>query len=470
MMARTAKIHRMRMRPIALLAAAVFGVALSFAQDPKIPAAEKPEALVLIIADQHSAYERTAQFVALVDRLKHDHPGLPLAILIDGDTFEYGNVVARRSAGAVEFAMFAALARRAPTILNLGNHEPEFYNLSETVRRIEDTGVKVIGNIVNRSSDRSFAPASIQLKLGTASATIVGFTTDHLSTYRFAVRPSLALANPVVWAKQNFPTMLGRAPLTIVMSHAGLNADREILPLVPDGTLFAGAHDHLRFVHPLGRGVYVHSGSWNEFLSLAWLYRNASGQPMWKVEQRAIPTDGVPDRELGELISKIRLKYLTPADSAIVAESPRTMSPSEAARFVSHLLAASAEVDAAFVGNTTFGAGLPAGPVRRIDFDACVRFDGAIYTAEVDGRRLEMLMADANQGFDTAFEKRRGEYLMADGPEKIDPAKRYRIATSDWGARNSANYFGLPAIEWRELEGGKLKERILGLLAVQRPN
>src|SRR6185312_10206440 len=105
MKTRTAKIHRMSLRSIALLAAAIFGVISSFAQDPKIPAAEKPEALVLIIADQHSAYERTAQFVALVDQLEHDHADLPLAILIDGDTFEYGNVLARRSAGAVEFAM-----------------------------------------------------------------------------------------------------------------------------------------------------------------------------------------------------------------------------------------------------------------------------------------------------------------------------------------------------------------------------
>ncbi|MEO6996097.1 MAG: 5'-nucleotidase C-terminal domain-containing protein [Lacunisphaera sp.] len=456
----------MKLRLIALFAVTVFGAVAVFAQDSKSRAAEKPEALVLIIADQHSAYERTAQFVALVEQLKAEHPGLPLALLIDGDTFEYGNVIARRSAGAIEFAMFAALARRAPTVLNLGNHEPEFYELAETVRRIERTGVKVIGNIVDHSSGRPFAPASIQLKLGAATATIVGLTTDHRSTYRRAVRPSLDLANPVVWAKQNFPTLLDGAALPIVMSHAGLNADRELLPLVPDGTLFVGAHDHLRLVQPMSRGVYVHSGSWNQYLTLAWLYRDSSGQPVWKVEQRAISTAGAADPELAKLIAQIRLKYLTPEDAATVAQSPQTMSPREAARFVTRLLAASTGADAAFIGNTTFGAGLPAGPVSRIDFDACIRFDGTIYTAEVDGRRLEMLLANANQGVDTAFEKRRGEYLVANGPRTIDPAKRYRIATTDWGARNSANCFGGPAIDWRELSGAKLKARVLDALAV----
>ena len=245
----------------------------------------RPEALVLLIGDQHSAYERTAQFVALVDRLKQENPTLPLAILLNGDTFEYGNVVARRSKGAIDFAMFAALAHRAPTILNLGNHEPEFYDLEETIRRVESTGVKVVSNIVNHAAGKPFAPCSLPLKLGRFEVTVVGITTDHLSTYRQALRPALELANPAVWAEQNFPGIFAAASLSLVLSHAGLNSDREILPLVPAGTLFAGAHDHLRFIHPMARGAYVHSGSWNEYLTLAWLYRDALELPFWRVEQ-----------------------------------------------------------------------------------------------------------------------------------------------------------------------------------------
>src|SRR6187397_2678706 len=74
--------------------------------------AAAPEALLAIVGDQHSAYERTAQFVARIDRLKAENSGVPLAVLIDGDSFEYGNVVARRTAGAIDYAMFTALALR----------------------------------------------------------------------------------------------------------------------------------------------------------------------------------------------------------------------------------------------------------------------------------------------------------------------------------------------------------------------
>jgi 5'-nucleotidase / UDP-sugar diphosphatase len=439
----------------------LFAVVVAAGAAPIATKSNQPEALLLIMGDQHSAYERTAQFVALVDQLKADQPALPLAILLNGDTLEYGNVVARRSVGVVDFAMFSALARRAPTILNLGNHEPEFYDLNETVRRIEATGVKVISNIVDHATGQPFAPASIKIKLGFDEATIVGVTTDHLSTYRLAVRPSLDLANPAVWAKQNFSRIFATASLPVVMSHAGLTADREILGLVPDGTLFAGGHDHLRFVHPIGRGVYFHSGSWNEYVSLAWLRRDAAGSPVWSVEQIQIPSEGPADPELAEIIKETRQKNLTSEDMVPVGRSKSAMSPGEAARWVTRILAGSAGVDAAFIGNTTFGAGLPSGEISRIEFDACIRFDGSIFVADVEGVRLRALLSEANQGTETKFESRRGEFLIACGPASIDPAKHYRIATTDWGARNSQNYFGLPAVEWHEFPGAKFKARVI---------
>jgi 2',3'-cyclic-nucleotide 2'-phosphodiesterase (5'-nucleotidase family) len=431
--------------------------------------AAAPEALVILAGDQHSAYERTAQVVATVDRLKTAYPGLPLAILLNGDTLEYGNIVARRSAGAVDFAMFAALARRAPTILNVGNHEPEFHDLTETVARLSATGVTVVCNITNRATGQPFAPASAKLRLGRDEFSVVGVTTDNLATYRVAVRPALDLADPVVWAQRNFPTLLAGDAPAILLSHAGIKADRGLMPLVPAGTLLAGAHDHQRFVHPFDRGVYVHSGSWNEYLTLAWLHRDAAGRPRWVVEQIPVPADGPADAELAALIRETRGKHLTPEDTAVVARTAAALAPTAAARLVVGLLREAASVDAAFVGNTTFGAGLPAGDVTREEFDACVRFDGTIFTAEVDGARLTQLLAAANLGPDTPFELRRGEFSHAAGPAGIDQAKTYRLATTDWGARNTARYFGDPAITWREQTGLRLKAAALAKLNGANP-
>jgi 2',3'-cyclic-nucleotide 2'-phosphodiesterase (5'-nucleotidase family) len=417
----------------------------------RLPAVAPPgaEALVIVMGDQHSAYERTAQFVALVDRLKAENPARPMAVLLDGDTMEYGNVVARRSEGEIDYAMFAALAKRAPTILNLGNHESEFADLAATVKRIEATGVRVVSNIANAATGEPFAPGSAQLALGPTEVTVLGVATDNLATYRKEVRPTLGLAEPVKWAQTALPPLrTGKSP-PIVMSHAGLAADREMLALVPDGTLFAGAHDHLRFVERMGRTAYFHSGSWNEYASLAWLCRDAEGARHWEVEQVKIAETDPADPELATLVREVRAKYLTPEDLARVGQTRHAMAPAEAARFVVKVLRESAKVDAAFAGNTTFGAGLPAGDVTQTEFDACVRFDGQIFVAEVDGTRLQQLLAAANQGPDTPFAQRLGDFMFADGPQEIDPARRYRIATTDWGAKNTAHYFGEPAIEWK---------------------
>jgi hypothetical protein len=431
------------------------------------PAPTAAEALVLVVGDQHSAYERTAQLVAHVDRLRAAHPGVPFAVMINGDALEYGNVVARRSAGAIDFAMFAALARRAPTILNLGNHEPEFYAVDDTVARIQATGVTVISNLVNRATGKPFAPASTRLRLGAREATVVGLATDKLSTYRAAIRPSLDLADPVVWAKANLPALFtADTALPILLAHIGLTADRALLEFIPDGTLFAGAHDHLRFVHRAGRTVYFHSGSWTDGYSLATLRSDSPG-PRWIVEQFPIAATDPADPELAALIKKISAQHLMPEDLAVLGRNPTAgaLAPADAARFVVAALRTAACADAALIGATTFGAGLPAGDITRVALDACVRFDGTIWVAEISGTELAALLARSNHDAATPFAARRGENLIAVGPiTPLDPGRRYRLATTDWAAKNARTYFGSETLGFVEQPTLRLKALVTSAL------
>lgn len=429
------------------------------------PAAEPPAAIVLVAGDMHSAYDRTAQFVARVDRVRAENPGVPVAVLLDGDTFELGNAVAKRSGGTIEFAMFAALASRVPTVVTLGNHEPEFYAVAETVAKIQATGVTVLGgNVLNPSNRQPYAPATARLKLGSREATVVGLTTDRLSTFRVAVRPELDLADPVVWARQNFPALLRDAALPIVLTHTGLKADRALLPLVPDGTLFAGAHDHLRLVHRTGRTVYFHSGSWTEFVSIARLRLDSAGRPSWDVEQVRLSPDDPADEKLAALIHATFAQHLTPEEAIVVGRSPRALGPTDAALFAVESARRAATADAAMIGATTFGAGLPAGDVSRFALDACVRFDGPLFVAEVDGTWLKKLLARANQGPDTPWAERAGENLVAVAPAAVDPAKRYRFVTSDWAVKNAKAYFGDDAPAFTEQPALKLKAAVISAL------
>ncbi len=430
-----------------------------------------PDALLLLLGDQHSAYDKVPVLVAEVDRLRRENPGVPFAVLINGDSFEYGNVLARRSAAEVDFAMFAALVRRGPTVLNLGNHEPDFHDPVEAVAQLQAVGVTVIsGNARNRASDQPLAPAFARLKLGAHEVTIVGVVTSRLDTFRVAIRPGLDLGDPVVWARQNFPTLLKAASLPIVLSHSGIRVDREILPLVPDGTLFAGAHDHLRFQQRIGaRTLYVHSGSWMEYYSLAKLRRAPGGALQWDIEHIPLRATAAGDADLAARVQRVREKHLTAEDTAVVGRLPGALEVQQAGRFAATALRDAAAVDTAFIGNTTFGAGLPAGDVTKLDFDACVRFDGPIFTATVDGARLQRLVAAANQGPDTPFEQRNGEFSFAGGTMSgFEGGKTYRIATTDWGAKNTDRYFGEPAIAWEQHPTLRLKAAVTRALGGKR--
>ena len=464
------------MRRVATLLMLALGLAgVPGVQAASVDTPAGAEAMVFAIGDQHSAYDRTAQLVALIRDVRAANPGLPALILLNGDTLEYGNPVARRSAGAVDFAMFGALAQVAPTVLNLGNHEPEFYDLAETVKRVEATGVKVVSNITDRATGQPFAPVSLRLKLGENEVVVVGVTTDRLSTFRAAVQPSLDLADPVVWAQANFPKLLGdgSSVLPIVLSHAGLKTDRALFPLVPDGTLFVGGHNHLRLTHQLGRTAYVHSGWWNECLTVAWLCRDESGAVHWAIEQVEVDPAGPADPEIAALIRATEAQHLEPADREVVGRLPRALAPGDAARLAVEALRVAAGAEVAVIGNTTFGGGHPAGEVTRYAFDACVRFDGAVAVAEVDGRRLAQILARANPGPDTPFAERTGEYLVAAAPAEIDPARTYRLATNDWGVKNQRTYFGEVELAFTEVPGLRFKPAVLQALAVatvaQRP-
>ena len=430
----------------------------------RVMAASDVEALLILVGDQHSAYARTAQFVAHVDRIKTENPATPMAVLINGDSFEYGNAIARRTSGAIDLAMLAALVRRAPTILNLGNHEPEFDGAARTVERLRATGVVVVGNLRNRATGELFAPAATRLQLGRANMVITGITTDDLSQYRAPVRPTLDLAIPAAWAEEMFPKLLSEAPIKILLSHVGLRHDRGVFAFVPEGALIAGAHDHTRYVERMGKTVYIHSGSWNSHLSVVRL-RLDEGAAGWDVEQREIRDDDPADPELRALIRVTEAKHLTDEDLKPVGKSERALGRREAARFVVEAVRRAANVDAAFIGNTTFGGGLPHGEVTEFALNSCVRFDGTVWVTEVTGERLRALLAKANQGPATPFSERTGEFQFACGPAEIEAGQLYRIATNDWGVRNRKRYFGDEEIVFVEQPGLTLKSIVAAAIA-----
>lgn len=391
---------------------------------------------VLAISDMHSAYERTAQLLAAIETEVRSNP-VPHVIAIDGDIFEHGNVIAVRSGGVVDWAFLAALPKIAPTVFNLGNHDNDLTpDLAQVVARMKSLGVHVVSTIGDTRTGAGYADPSTTLPFGRRSLRVVGMATNSLTTYPKASRDQLSIPSAADWATANLDDNLVGADLVMVMSHAGVAADRDILPLLPDGSLMIGGHNHLLFQHRQGRSAYVHTGSWTAAYTAAEFLSDGSVT----AESRAVALDAPASPALADLIASTLAANLTDEERTVLGNSPRALSLGDTGRRVAAGLAHAAGADVGFIGHTTLGTGVPAGPVSRYVFDSIVRFDGKLMVATVSRAQFDDFMARANQDRPMPLADRTGDFLYASGASP--KGDQVRIVTTDWCATNQREYFG----------------------------
>ena len=425
-------------------------------------AAAGAEAVLISLADLHSPYARLPALLAAVDAVRRE-TAAPVAVLVNGDVFERGNVVALRSEGGPDRAFLAALAARGPVVLNLGNHETAVIDdMAAAVAQISGLGVEVIGNILDRRTGRMFAPVSTTLGLGGVRLGLLGLAPTNPFVYRPEVRDSLGLLDPVQFTADAFGAVAGGADAAVLMSHAGVTPDRAILPGLPAGTLVIGGHDHLAFEHDAEGIDYFHGGSWGDRITVIGLSVGPDG-PVWTRETRAIAPEG-GDPALAGTIAEAMAEHLTEAETEVIAERDTALDLPASILVAAEAVRAAAEADVAFLGHTTFGAPLAAGPLTRYDFDAFIRFDGDIRLAEVPGATLASMMGRANQHRAASLDARTGDFVHAREID-IDPATTYRVAVNGWTAINQRAYLGTEDIDFRTVEGLMLKEVVAEALA-----
>lgn len=416
---------------------------------------------VFILSDLHSAYERMGQLLATLESQVATNES-PHLILLNGDLFESGNVVAARSGGEIDWAFLAALAKLAPTVVNIGNHEPDLDNdLANFVTRARALGVTVLSNIIDKRTGAPYTEAMTRLTLGGQPITVAGFATDAIKTYPKATRDMLDIPPPVEWARKNLPGILGSDSINIVLSHAGVVADRDILPILPDGTLIIGGHDHLNLTHEQGATRYVHTGSWSTAITVATIASPGAAAVLRRVD---IDATGASSAALRDLIPAVLARHLTVEDRAIIGKNDKAMTVDEVGRFVADVMAKKAKADIGFVGHTSFGAGLPQGEVNRYSFNGSVRFDGKLMRTEVDAAVLAAILARCNQEGDIPLATRTGDYLHA-APVNLLKKERYTLVCNDWSAINQKSYFGREDLVFSELADAKLKQAVVDTLA-----
>ena len=414
----------------------------------------------IVLADLHSAYERTGQLLAAVEA-EIAASERPTVVLLNGDLFESGNVVAARSGGEIDWAFLKGLADAAPVVFNIGNHEPDIDNdLAHFVERAQGLGVTVLTNITDTRTGALYAPSNATLDIAGHKVSIAALAVNNLFTYPTNSREQLAIPDPVEWATANLAGQLSDGHINVVMSHAGVVPDKAVLDMVPDGTLVIGAHDHLNIVHAVGDTRYLHTGSWSTAMTVATVAGPSQPAQFKRVD---IAADAAPAAALADLIATVMTAHLTEEDRAVVGTSDAARDVDKAGLYVASVLAEKTGADVGFIGHTTFGAGLPQGPVSRYDFNASVRFDGKVMTTQVDAATFTAILERCNQFGDFPFENRTGDYLYA-APDATGK-ERYTLVCNDWSATNQKNYFGREDLVFTEVPDVMVKSTVISSLS-----
>ena len=301
---------------------------------------------VLAVSDLHSAYERTPHLLAAFEHEIRSHP-VPHVIAINGDIFEQGNVVAQRSDAAVDWAFLAALPALAPTVVNLGNHDNDLTpDLADVVARMKGLGLHVVSMITDTRTGAGYASPTATLPFGDHRLRVVGMATNSMNTYPKASRDLLSIPAAADWARANLSDSLSGADKVMVMSHAGVVADRDILPLLPEGALMVGGHDHLLFQHRQGASAYVHTGSFTSAYTVAAFAADGSVT----AASHPVSTDGPASPALAALTTKTLADQLTPDERTVLWTGRRAMSLGDTGRVIATGMARAAGAHAGFIG------------------------------------------------------------------------------------------------------------------------
>lgn len=417
------------------------------------------DAVLLTLADLHSPYARLPMILKTIADFKASLPDVPMALLINGDIFERGNVVALRSEGAADWVFLKALCDLMPVIINIGNHETALLDdPADFIVQATAAGAQVISNLSNPETGNFYTAVGQTLDLGGISLSMLGTATTNIYTYRKPVRDKLAFKGAPAFVAEAFDEITGNADVRLLASHSGLLADRVAFEHLPQGALAVGAHDHLDMMVQNNRFSYYHASSWGTQMGIISMHRGADGvETSIRKVQIGI---GEGDAALRDVIARVKADFLTSEDRTVITELETDRTLHDSILVATEAVRQATEADLAVLGHTTFGAPLAAGPLTRYDFDAYIRFGGSLSVAEVNGATLKTILSRANQFNATTLEERTGDYIHAADLD-IDPSRTYRLATNGWTAQNQKTYLGTDDLTFTEAEGLELKAVVI---------
>lgn len=394
-------------------------------------------------------------------------------LLLDAGDAIGDTMIADETKGAAVLRIMNALGYDAMTI---GNHEPDF--TAERLRELtgEARFSVLAANLRDRKSGELFTKPYFIRAIGGVRVGILGlaYPNTPLTTAKRNVAELEFRDIPPV-ARDFVPKMRQEgAEIVIALTHYGLGADIKLAKSVPGIDVIVGGHSHNR-VEPAikeGQTIIVQAGAHGSDLGrLDLTVSNGkivrSESKLILLDHARIASDSATAKLISELTTPFKTRLEEPLGEAaapivraqtIGGAKPRKRDQqSPADSLFADIVRGEAKTDIAFLPGVGYGVAIPAGPMTASDLRNLVPHESKVVTMKLTGAQVRAILEQAVENAYTDDPERKvGGMIQVSGlrfshddrqvtevrigDEPLDPARKYRVATSSMLADGGHNY------------------------------
>jgi 5'-nucleotidase len=388
-----------------------------------------------------------AQRAAYIADEKAAHAGHTL-VLDDGDTFQ-GTALYTAFKGEVDVK---AMNLVGYDVGLLGNHDLDD-GWGNYKKQMTWSTFPILGGNVSDADGNALLPATQIVKRGDTTIGIIGLMGD--SAWQ-AVAPKQRQdikQQPIIPEAQKYVEQLrAKCDIIVLMTHNGVDQDKELAKAVPGIDVIVGSHSHTPLYKPLlvpnansngiGGTLVVQAGSNNEFIGKLQLHVTGNQITSYAGELVRNQADyPVPDT-LQQAVTGVVAPYVAQVESkmnTVIGQAPagglaKDAFPSPLGTWIARVMADRTGADVGLINMHGVRATMPDGPVTIGSVTAIAPFENELRRVDIPGDDLIKLITssqDRKSGVTMSGVTFANGQPLVNG-KAIDPQKTYSVGTVDY--------------------------------------
>ncbi|OGR30953.1 MAG: hypothetical protein A2139_09735 [Desulfobacca sp. RBG_16_60_12] len=389
-----------------------------------------------------------AYLAGAVDRARHNQPSLLLAA---GDMIQ-GNAWANLFQGKSSIDVMNAMKFDAMVV---GNHEFDF-GPKVLKERMAQARFPWLG--ANVKGFPGLKPYVIKNLQGVKIA-IIGVVTPDTP---FATHPrnvaGLTFSTPESAVKKYLQELKGRADIIVVLSHCGLQADKELAAAVPGIDVIVGGHSHTKILQPEVVGQTIIVQAWEHAKALGILNLKLKDGKVVGFDgtlQEISPATGPANCQVQEIVARYEgqagsLLHRAIGETQVDLDGQHVRErETNLGDFVADVMRETAGAEVALINGGGIRTGIARGKIEVKDIYAVLPFDNYLVAIRLTGAQLQAALEHGVarleepsgrfpqvSGLTFTYSRRApaGSRVkeVTVGGVPLDPQKEYVVATNDY--------------------------------------